>query len=75
MTDKKYSFFYHYNKPISAKRGKPAISVHYRDTCLIVDNIICNVPTKGKINKDQPHFVICGKTNDFQIVDGVAIIN
>lgn len=25
-----YSFFYHYNKPLSKQRGKPQISIHWR---------------------------------------------
>jgi hypothetical protein len=58
---KQYSFFFHYNKPQSTKVGKPQISIHYRKTCYIVDNIVCNVPTWGYIKKDQPRFVIKGK--------------
>jgi hypothetical protein len=72
---KKYVFFYHYNKPLSIQRGKPTITVHYRNECLIVNNIICNVPTEGKINKSQPVFVIRGKSSNLVIVDDVAIIN
>jgi hypothetical protein len=54
----KYSFFFHYNKPASREQKKPVISVHYKDQCFLVENIVCNVPTKGKLNKRQPYFVM-----------------
>lgn len=70
----KYSFFFHFNKPMSRLAGKPQISIHYKKTCHIVDNIVCNVPTKGHIKKQQPHFVIKGK-GDITFVNNQAIIN
>ena len=67
-------FFYHYNKPASRAAKKPVISVHFKGTCHLVDNIICNVPTKGRIRKSQPYFVVCGKAKEITIEDGIAII-
>jgi hypothetical protein len=58
---KKYSFFYHYNKPASAAAGRPQLSIHYRGQCHIVDELSCAVPTYSKIRKTQPHIVIAGK--------------
>lgn len=72
---KTYVFFYHYNKPASQQRGKPVISVHYRNKCLLVDNLVCNVKTWGHINKKQPRFVIKGKASKVEIVDNVAHIS
>lgn len=75
-TDRKYRFWFHFNKPATQREGKPQISVHYRNRCLIVDNVVCNVPTHGKINeKRQPKFVMRGKTNDLEIKDNVVYIN
>jgi len=71
---REYSFFYHYNKPASKARGKPVISIHYRNQCILVSNIVLEVPTRGKINKRQPHFTVTGKAEDITIVDDIAYI-
>jgi len=70
---KKYSFFYHYNKPASKAAGRPQLSIHYRKQCHIVDSIECFVPTKSKIRKSQPHVVITGKAVLF-IEEGKGIL-
>lgn len=72
---KKYKFFYHYNKPASKEKGFPVITVHYKKKCLMVKNIVCNVPTKGKINKKQPFFVITGETSELKIENEIAYVN
>ena len=46
---KLYSFFFHYNKPLSQQRGKNVLSVHFRDTCHFVESLQCNVPVGSKI--------------------------
>ncbi len=61
MTAHARSFFYHFNKPASRAAGRPQISVHWRGACHIVDNIQCDVPTWGRLNKRQPMFTITGK--------------
>lgn len=71
----KYSFFFHYNKPASKQQGIPVISLHYRGACHLVNNLVCEVPTKGKINKRQPFFVMTGKAENIQIEDGMAHIS
>lgn len=71
----KRSFFYHYNKPASKQRGKPVISLHYMKQCLMIDNIVCSVPTQGRINKRQPYFVVTGKASDVSIKDGIAYVS
>jgi len=67
-------FFFHYNKPLSKKRGKPQITIHFKKQCLIVDNIICWAETRGHISKRQPYFVMKGKTATIMIQDKVATI-
>lgn len=68
------AFYFHFNKPATQRAGKPQISVHYADTCYIVDNVICNVPAKGRLSKRQPRFVMAGKLKDLTIKDNIAII-
>lgn len=69
------SFYLHYNKPASQRTGSPKISVHHDKTCYIVDNVVCDVPTTGKINKRQPIFVMRGKCKTFKIKKGIAYIS
>ncbi len=74
-SNKKRSFWFHYNKPESRKLAKPQITIHFCGVCHIVDNIICNTPTQGRIRKTQPYWVMAGKTSTLTIDCGVAIIN
>lgn len=73
LKQKQYSFFYHYSKPASKACGRPQLSIHYRKQCHIVDGIECNVPTKSKIRKTQPHVVIAGK-GTLKVQNGIGII-
>lgn len=68
------SFYFHYNKPASSQAGKVQVSVHHLGVCMIVDNVDCRVPVKGKIKKTQPRFVMSGKAKTIEIEDGIAII-
>lgn len=69
---KPYRFFFHFNKPATLKAGKAQISVHYKDACHIVDNVSVAVPTRGRINKRQPKFVMIGDAHNLEIKNGVA---
>jgi hypothetical protein len=69
-----YSFFFHYNKPASRAKGSPVISIHYRGQCFLAGNIVCSVPTVGRINKRQPFFVMTGKAQSVIIKNNVAYI-
>lgn len=71
---KLYRFFFHYNKPASQKAGKPQISVHYRGTCHIVDNVSVSVTTRGKINVRQPKFVVVGEAHNLEIKHNIAYL-
>lgn len=68
-------FFFHFNKPASRSAGKPIISVHYQKKCTLVENVVCNVKTRGKIRKTQPVFVITGTAQTIEVIDNIAHIN
>lgn len=61
------AFTLHYNKPASAQAREPRISVHVAGACHIVSNVICSVPTWGRIRKTQPRWVLAGKARRFHI--------
>lgn len=58
---KKYSFFFHYNKPASRSAGKNILTIHYRGVCHLVEQIECSVPIKTRNRKSQPRCVLAGK--------------
>ena len=65
--NKTLSFFFHYSKPLSREQGMPVITIHWKGKCLWVNNLICDVYTKGRINNRQPYFVMCGKATSIEI--------
>lgn len=67
-------FYFHYNKPLSIQKGKPIISIHYDKQCIYVENIVCEVPTRGKIRTKQPCFVMVGKASEIIVEDNIAYI-
>lgn len=67
-------FFIHYNKPETQRRDKVTISVHHDNKCHMVDNVVCSLPTEGKVNKRQPYFVMQGYCHDVKIKKGIAYI-
>jgi hypothetical protein len=69
----KKAFWFHYNKPMSARRGQPILTIHYGGVCHFVTEIDCKVPVKTRIRKSQPRCVMAGKGN-LEIVDGRAVI-
>jgi hypothetical protein len=75
VTTTKKAFWFHYNKPESRRVGKPQITLHVSGMCIILDNVDCRVPVKGRIRKTQPHWVMAGKTKDIQIQNNIATIN
>ncbi len=58
--NRKYRFFLHYNKPLSKQKGEHYWSVHWRNKCYFVKNVVCHVPTNSKTNKRQPYVVMQG---------------
>lgn len=55
------SFWFHYNKPISQRVGRPIMSIHVRGKCHTVDHISCRVPVLTRHRKSQPHVVMAGQ--------------
>lgn len=64
----KYRFFYHYYK------AKGKMSVHFRDTCHVVDDIVCEVPCETKWKPTQPRLIMQGFASNVQIKGGKATI-
>lgn len=64
----KYRFFYHYYKQ------KKKMSIHFRNTCTVVDNIECKVPCKTKWSKTQPNLRMQGFAKEVIIKNNIATI-
>lgn len=72
---KKYAFFFHYNKPLSLRRKKPMISVHWKGACIFVEQLVCNVTASSRTNaKRQPRFVMAGFATNIIVRDKTAVI-
>ena len=67
-TNKKYRFFYHFYK----QKGK--MSVHFRKSCTVVDDIICQTPCVTKWKPTQPNLVMQGYAREVNIVNNKAYI-
>ncbi len=65
---KKYKFFYHYYKQ------KKKMSVHFRGSCTVIDNINCQVPCKSKYRKTQPYLVMEGYATSVELIENIALI-
>lgn len=63
-----YTFWFHYNKQ------KDMMSVHFRDKCIIVKDVICNRECFSKWNERQPHIVMKGLAKDVIVKNGKAYI-
>lgn len=63
-----YRFFYHFFK----QKGR--MSVHFRDMCTVVDDVVCEVPCETKWNKIQPRLVMQGYATEVSIKDNKAFI-
>jgi hypothetical protein len=62
-TKPKYRFFYHYYK------AKKSMSVHFRNSCFVVDNIECRAECETKWNPRQPQLVMRGYASKIEIKD------
>lgn len=65
---KKYRFFYHYYKQYNE------MSVHFKGTCYRTKNVICNVPTETKWNKNMPKLVVQGFSRSIKVEENRIII-
>ncbi len=66
------SFWFHYNKPASRRRGKPTATVHLGGRCVLVDHVIPHVPVRSRARKSQPHWVLAGRYPEVVIEGGTA---
>ena len=65
---KKYRFFYHFYK----QQGK--MSIHFRDKCTVVDDVICAAPCETKWKKTQPRLVMQGYATEVNIINNKGYI-
>lgn len=63
-----YRFFYHFYK----QKGK--MSVHFKGTCTVVEDIICRVPCETKWKSTQPRLVMQGFAEKVDILNKKAYI-
>jgi hypothetical protein len=68
------AFWYHYNKPASAKAGRPMFTVHQSGVCHVVHGVQCHVPTRTRIRSSQPRAVV-GGVGRLRIEDGLATVS
>lgn len=64
-----YRFFYHYYK------AKGKMSVHWKNTCYVVDKVVCQVPCETKWKVRQPRLVMQGFCSGLDIRNGIATIS
>lgn len=63
-----HRFFYHY------RRSTKGMTVHYRGQCIPCKDIVCNVPTETKWNRQQPMLVIQGFAKSVEVDGDVVTI-
>ena len=61
-------FFYHY-----FKREKK-MTIHWKKTCHVVDNVVCSVPCETKWSERQPNLVMRGWANELEIKNGIGYL-
>jgi hypothetical protein len=50
------------------------MSIHFKDQCRVVDNVVCEVPCETKYNKRQPRLVMQGFAAQVDIKNNTAFI-
>jgi hypothetical protein len=62
-------FFYHYYKQ------KKRMSFHFsNESCQVVDNIVCSVPSETKWKKTQPNLIMRGWATGYSLENNVITI-
>ena len=64
----RHRFFYHY------RRSTGGMTVHYRERCFPCKNVVCEVPTETKYNKQQPRVVVQGFAREIEVDDDTITI-
>lgn len=65
---KLYRFFYHY------RRSDKKMSIHFKNQCIPVDDVVCLVSCETKRNKIQPFLVLQGFCKEVIIKGNTGII-
>jgi hypothetical protein len=60
---REYRFWYHYNKPMSRRMGRPILTIHWKDRCINCDKLEIHVPTETHERKRQPRMIVRGFAN------------
>tara|TARA_R110002051_G_scaffold36224_1_gene78970 strand:+ start:143 stop:367 length:225 start_codon:yes stop_codon:yes gene_type:complete len=64
-----YRFFYHYYKQYKK------MSFHFKnEKCMIVDDVVCNVPCETKWSETQPNLVMRGWATGYELINNTLII-
>lgn len=70
-------FYFHYERDVC--KAKLVISDGTKETDILVDKIVCKVPTQTKRNEDTPKFVVEGECIRLQIfedeVESLAVLD
>jgi hypothetical protein len=77
MNNTLFKVQFHYNVFVSRAKLKPQSGVFFQGKYHLVDNVICNVPTKGVFRKGmQPNWLMeCEITQDkFKIINNICYI-
>lgn len=69
MKNPTYRFFYHFRK------STKSMTVHWKNSCLAAQNVICNVACETKWSDKQPRLVMRGFCKNVEIKNGTAIIS
>lgn len=73
----RYRFWFHYHKEASRRFGRNKLTVHYRNVCHLVDQVVCLVPVETHNRDQQPRCVLRGwvDADKFQITekDGMTV--
>jgi hypothetical protein len=69
-------FWYHFNKNAYRQRKRVSWTLHWKSSCHVVDDIICNVKTKSYVRTRQPVAVIKGQASNvvFSEIDGRVVV-
>jgi hypothetical protein len=66
---RKKRFFFHFRKSTGA------LTLHWNNQCISINDVKCNVPLETKWNKTQPRVVLRGFAKEINIIKKVAYIN
>ena len=65
---KKRRFFFHY------RRATNGMTIHWKNECIPVVDVVCKVACETKRNKKQPKLVMQGFAKNVSVHDGIGVI-